>query len=111
MVVTVIALFSINESEPQVLGEYLRITTPLMDRAKARIVKRFKLCRACIGKRHAEMAVIVEFPDREAVDMVFKSDDYCKAAPFRDRAFLRYEILIGVGGDAPAGAAEAEQRR
>lgn len=111
MTVTVIALLSINEDEPQALGEYFRITSPLLDRARARIVKRFKLNEAIVGNRPAEMAVIVEYPDREAVDTVFKSNDYRQAIPFRDRAFLKYEISVGVGDDAPADAAEAERAR
>lgn len=111
MAVTVIALLSINESEPQALGEYFRITTPLLERARARIVKRFTLNEAIVGNRPAEMAVIVEYPDREAVDSVFKSREYREAIPFRDRAFLKYEISIGVGDDAPADAVEAEGAR
>ena len=111
MAVTVIALLSINESEPQALGEYFRITTPLLERARARIVKRFTLHEVIVGKRPAEMAVIVEYPDRAAVDMVFQSSEYRQAIPFRDRAFLKYQISIGVGDDAPAEAAEAEGAR
>ncbi len=109
MAVTVIALLSINESEPQALGEYFRITTPLLERARARIVKRFTLIEPIVGNRPAQMAVIVEYPDREAVDSVFKSREYREAIPFRDRAFLKYEISIGVGDDAPA--ADAERAR
>lgn len=107
--VTVVALLTINEAEGASLAEYFRITTPLMERAKARIVKRFMLSEVLVGSRTAEMAVIVEYPDRAAVDMVFKSEDYRAAIPARNRAFLKYEVSIGVGDDAPA--VEAEQAR
>lgn len=109
MPVTVVALLTINEAEPAALAEYFRITTPLMERAKARMVKRFTLQEVIVGKRPAQMAVLVEYPDREAVDMVFKSSEYRTAIPARDRAFLKYEISIGVGDDAPG--TEAEQAR
>lgn len=111
MPVTVIALLSINEAEPAALGEYFRITTPLLERAKARIVKRFALNEAIVGKAPAQMAVIVEYPDRAAVDMVFQSEEYRSAIPARSRAFLKYEVSIGVGDEAPAEAAEAEGTR
>ena len=102
MTVTVIALLTINETNPAALGEYFRITTPLLERAKARIVKRFMLNEAIVGNRPAEMAVIVEYPDRASVDMVFHSLEYQSAIPARERAFLKYQVSIGVGDDAPA---------
>lgn len=111
MTVTVIALLSVNENEPQALGEYFRITAPLLERARARIVRRFALNEAIVGDRPAQMAVIVEYPDREAVDLVFKSSDYRQAIPFRDRAFLKYDISVGVGDDTPGAADVAEGDR
>lgn len=111
MTVTVVALLSINEDDPAALAEYFRITTPLLERARARIVKRFILQEVIVGRRPAQMAVIVEYPDRAAVDMVFQSGEYRSAIPARDRAFLTYEVSIGVGDDAPADEAEAEKAR
>lgn len=111
MTVTVVALLTINEAEPAALAEYFRITSPVLQRAKAKMVKRFRLAEVIVGSRPAEMAVIVEYPDRAAVDMVFKSAEYASAIPARDRAFLKYEITIGVGDDAPAVEVEAEQAR
>ncbi len=111
MTVTVVALLTINEAEPAALGEYFRITTPLLERAKARIVKRFALNEAIVGPRSAQMAVLVEYPARAAVDTVFQSEEYRSAIPARGRAFLKYEVSIGVGDDAPAGEAEAEKAR
>lgn len=111
MAVTVVALLSVNESEPLALGEYFRITTPLLERAKARIVKRFLLNEAIVGRTPAQMAVIVEYPDRAAVDLVFKSAEYRSAIPHRDKAFLKYEISVAVGDDAPAADAEAATDR
>ena len=109
MPVTIVALLTINDAEPAALAEYFRIITPLMERAKARMVKRFTLHEVIVGKRPSEMALIVEYPDRAAVDMVFKSAEYLLAIPARNRAFLKYEITIGVGDDAPAVEVEAEQ--
>lgn len=111
MTVTVVALLTINDAEPAALGEYFRITTPLLERARARIVRRFTLNETLVGARPAQMAVIVEYPDRSSVDMVFGSSEYRSAIPARDRAFLKYEVSIGVGDEAPVEAAEAEQAR
>lgn len=102
MTVTVVALLSINENEPAALAEYFRITMPLLERAKARIVKRFRLQETIVGTEPAQMAVIVEYPDRAAVDAVFFSPEYRAAIPFRNRAFDRYVVTIGEGDDAPS---------
>lgn len=111
MTVTVVALLSINDAEPAALGEYFRITSPLLERAKARIVNRFTLHEAIVGNRPAQMAVIVEYPDRAAVDMVFESREYRSAIPARDRAFLTYQVSIGVGDDAPAVLGEKARKK
>jgi uncharacterized protein (DUF1330 family) len=37
---------------------------------------------------------MVEYPSREAVDMVFGSAEYAAVIPHRDRAFLDYAITI-----------------
>lgn len=95
MPVTVIALLSLNEEDPHALGQYFAVTQPLLDRAGAKIVKRFEIKDLVAGRQLAKMAVIVEYPDRAAVDSVFESDEYKSILPIRDRAFHEYSISIG----------------
>ena len=97
MPVTVIALVTLREDRPLDLAAYLAATAPLLERAGARIVQRFKVSEVVAGKRPAQTVVIVEYPDRAAVDMVFGSLEYQRIIPYRDRAFCDYHVSVVEG--------------
>lgn len=100
--VTVLAFVTIAEDAPDALAAYFRITDPLLKKAGARIVKRFSIHDVIIGKKPAQTVVMVEYPNREAVDMVFRSAEYAAVTEHRDRAFLDYAITIIDDPSAPA---------
>lgn len=92
--VTVMAFVTVAEDAPDALAAYFSVTDPLLKRAGARIVKRFSIHDVVVGNRPAQTVVMVEYPSREAVDMVFGSPEYASVIPQRDRAFLDYAITI-----------------
>ena len=94
MPITVIAVVSFAEGELDALKRYLEVTAPLLEKAKAKVVKQFTLNEVVVGCRPAKQVLIVEYPDREAVDQVFNSQEYRELVPIRDRAFSTYEISI-----------------
>ncbi len=109
MTVTVVAMTSINEEEPMALAEYLAATGPLLEKAGAKIVKRFTINEVVVGHRPAKTVFIVEYPSREAVESVFQSDVYRSIIPSRDLAFNEYQVTIasdGEGLDQPAVAVD-----
>ena len=97
MVVTVVALVTVREDRPVDLAAYLGATAPLLAKAGARIVKRFKVNEVVAGRSPAQTVVIVEYPDRAAVDLVFASEEYKKIIPYRDRAFSNYHVRVVEG--------------
>lgn len=92
--VTVLAFVTVAEDAPEALAAYFKITGPLLDRAGARIVKRFSINDVVIGRRPAQTVVMVEYPSREAVDLVFESAEYASAIKHRASAFLDYSIVV-----------------
>jgi len=94
MTVRVIALVTINEDQPLALAKYLEITTPVLDRVGAKITSRYQLDDQIVGTRPAETVIVVEYPNREAVDEVFGSAEYKRAIPFRDIAFSDYRVSM-----------------
>lgn len=92
--VTVIALLTIAEDAPMALAEYLNVTGPLLQRAGAKITKRFQIREMVVGGAPAQSVVIVKYPSRAAVDMVFNSPEYHSIIPVRDKAFLTYQVSI-----------------
>lgn len=104
MTVTVVALVSVNEDEPFALGEYFRITGPLLERAGAVISKRFTVNEVVVGHRPAKSVMIVKYPSREAVESVFGSPEYASVKPIRDRAFSEYHVSIATDEESEASA-------
>jgi uncharacterized protein (DUF1330 family) len=92
--VTVLAFVTVAEDAPEALAAYFKITDPLLKRAGARIVKRFSINDTVIGEKPAQMVVMVEYPNREAVDLVFASQEYASATEHRAKAFRDYAITI-----------------
>jgi uncharacterized protein (DUF1330 family) len=92
--VTVLAFVTVAEDAPDALAAYFRVTDPLLKKAGAKIVKRFSIHDVIVGKKPAQTVVMVEYPSREAVDMVFGSAEYAAVIEYRDRAFLDYAITI-----------------
>lgn len=102
MTVTVVALVTVNDDEPWALGEYFRVTGPLLERAGAEIVKRFSVNEVVVGHRPAKTVVIVKYPSRAAVESVFGSPEYQAIKPVRDRAFSDYHVSIASDEDNQA---------
>lgn len=94
MTVHVIALVTVNEANPHALARYLEATMPLLDSVGARIVQRFEIGEAVVGDVPAQMVMVVEYPDRAAVDQVFQSDTYRDIRAVRDQAFLTYKVSL-----------------
>jgi len=94
MAVTVVAMVTINDDEPLALAEYFRVTTPLLERAGATIKKSFAINEVVVGHRPAKTVFIVEYPNRAAVDMVFKSQEYQNVIKSRDLAFSEYNVTV-----------------
>jgi uncharacterized protein (DUF1330 family) len=92
--VMVLAFVTIAEDAPEALAAYFKVTDPLLTKAGARIVKRFSINDVVIGRTPARTVVMVEYPSREAVDMVFGSKEYASVIDQRARAFTDYAITI-----------------
>lgn len=92
--VTVLAFVSIAEDAPEALAAYFKVTGPLLHRAGAKIINRFAVTDVMVGTRPAQTVVIVKYPNREAVDMVFGSPEYATLGDVKKRAFRDYAITI-----------------
>jgi uncharacterized protein (DUF1330 family) len=94
MTVTVLATVSVAEDQAMALAAYFKATGPLLEAAGAKIIKRFRIIDVVAGQKPAQTVMIVEYPDRAAVDMVFNSPQYKAIIPMRDLAFPVYNVTI-----------------
>lgn len=100
--VIILAFVTISEDAPEALAEYFKVTDPLLQRAGARIIKRFAVNDVVVGSPPAKTVVMVEYPSREAVDSVFQSPEYVAVTPTRDQAFSTYSITVVDDLSAPS---------
>lgn len=94
MSATVVALVTVNEDEPQALAAYLDATTPLLERVGAKIRQRFTLTEVVVGEPTPQTMIVVEYPSKDAVFEVFRSDVYRDIIPVRDQAFSTYSVSV-----------------
>lgn len=85
---------TIAEGENAALAQYLEVTSRLFDEVGAKVVQRFNLTDVVPGHRPAKSIIIVAFPCRDAVELVFSSQSYQELIPVRDRAFEIYSVTI-----------------
>lgn len=94
MPLQVVACVTINKDEPDALAEYFKVTLPLMESVGARIVEKREIGPAVVGDSIGETLMVVEYPDYDALDRVFKSAAYKAIIPARDKAFLSYNVSV-----------------
>lgn len=94
MPIHVLALTTVNPENPEALSAYIATTTPLLEQAGAEIIMRYYVVEEIVGTQPAKVMTIVRYPDRAAVDHVFKHAEYGALRDIRDAAFLEYQINI-----------------
>lgn len=94
MTVKVFALTSVDPDEIEALSMYMTTTTPLLERAGAKIAETHTLQATLVGAEMPARVTIVEYPDMEAVHSVFDSAEYGMLKDVRARAFKHYQIGI-----------------
>ena len=97
----VAALTCVNENCPEDLATYLATTTPLLQKAGAKILFRVGVDKTIVGQSSAKYLTLVEYPDEEAIRMVFESSEYGLLKEVRERAFSHYEIFLLEDSDGP----------
>jgi uncharacterized protein (DUF1330 family) len=94
MAVFVFALTTVNTQDLEALTMYLGTTQPLLEKAGAEILQSYEIADTIVGEKLPQMATVVRYPSRSAVDMVFESTEYHALKEIRERAFLTYQIGI-----------------
>ena len=92
--VILIVLASLNPDDKSAAETYVKEVSLMQERAGAITLDRHPIAETFIGDMSVEMVAIVEFPSQEAFDSVFKSEEYAKLIPLRDRGFNQLNAFI-----------------
>ena len=94
MAETVLAMTSLNPDGAEALDTYLRVVGPLMERAGATLVQRYAVAAPLSGGELPQFVSIMDYPDADAVAMVFQHPDYLALKPVIAQAFSRYDVCL-----------------
>ncbi|MGP6087445.1 DUF1330 domain-containing protein [Antarctobacter jejuensis] len=94
MTVYVIACLSVNPEAQEEYQAYLDTALPLLERVGGKVAQHFPVGDVVVGNKLAETIMVVEYPDMDAVDRLFQSEEYKAIIPVRDRAFSTYSVSI-----------------
>ena len=92
--VILIIIATINPSEKDSLTYYLQEMNKLYQEVGANQIKKYQITESLIGEETANLVSIMEFPNREAMEKVFKSEEYKKLVPYREKAFIKVTAMI-----------------
>ncbi|MEL6410426.1 MAG: DUF1330 domain-containing protein [Pseudomonadota bacterium] len=85
---------SLRSGEQMALDTYLSVVGPLMEKAGARLINRYEVSESLSGSEAPQFVSLVEYPDAEAIRMVFEDPDYLALEPVRETAFSCYEVCV-----------------
>ena len=92
--VILIVLASLNLDDKAAAETYAKEVSMMQESVGAITLDRHPIAETFIGDLNMEMVAIVEFPGQQAFDAVFKSEEYAKLIPLRDRGFNQLNAFI-----------------
>ena len=92
--VILIIIATINPTEKESLNYYLQQMNILYQEVGATPISKYKISEVLIGDNIPNLVSIMEFPNRESLDKVFKSEKYEALIPYRRKAFIKVEAVI-----------------
>lgn len=94
MSVLLVSTATPNMENAELIQEYTSKAGPLLVAAGGKPVKKAKLTKPLVGNPDYAMSVIFEFPNTEAIEGVFNSEEYKALIPVREKAFKNLVISI-----------------
>ena len=85
---------SLRDDSGEALDEYLAVVSPLMEAAGAKLISRYEVSENLSETELPQFVSVIEYPDEEAVQMVFGSPAYLSLKDVKERAFSRYDVCV-----------------
>ena len=92
--VILIIVATINPNEKEALNYYLEQMDVLYEEVEAKPIGKYKIDESIIGDNSPNLVSIMEFPNQDALDKVFKSEKYKTLKPYREKAFIKVEAHL-----------------
>ncbi len=94
MTKTVLAMTSIKPDGEKALEKYLAVVGPLMESAGAKLITRYEVSENLSKTDLPQFVSIIEYPNADAIQMVFGNPAYISLKSVREKAFSRYDLCV-----------------
>ncbi|NAY90449.1 DUF1330 domain-containing protein [Muricauda sp. JGD-17] len=91
---TLIVTSKANPDDLVALQTYVEKVMPMLLSIEGRVIKRNKISDVFFGKSPGEFLLIMDFPNKQNLINLFKSDEYKSIIPYRDNGFSEINILF-----------------
>lgn len=92
------AVAQLDVTDPSWVRDYVSEVTPMVERRGGRYLARSARVETIEGERTPQLAMIIEWPSKEAADAFYDSEEY-RAHREARRAGARNEFLLVAGED------------
>jgi len=91
-----IIIATINSQERDSFEYYKTEINRQYESVGATVVKRYPVLQVLAGEEKPDFIMIVEFPNQQALQKLFTSEEYKKIAPYREKGFTKLNAMISV---------------
>ncbi|MEH6535966.1 MAG: DUF1330 domain-containing protein [Psychroserpens sp.] len=84
-----------NLEEQEAYEYYVSNAGPLFKKFGGMPFVKYKISEAIVGTQTAQVVVVMQFPNNEAIKNVFDSEAYKALLPYREKAFKSLTVFIG----------------
>lgn len=84
----------LNPLEKEAFDHYSASINVLYQEVGATVTDRFPILKTALGDEKPDFILVVEFPNQEALQKLFSSEEYKVLIPFREKAFEKLNAFI-----------------
>ncbi len=84
----------INPQEKQSFDYYATNMHQQYESVGAVIIEKYPIIHNAVGEERPDFVMIVEFPNQQAFQKLFSSEEYKKLVPYREKGFTKLNVFI-----------------
>lgn len=91
-----VIIATINPQEREAFEYYKTEINKQYESVGAEVTKRYPILQSLTGSEKPDFILVVEFPNQEALQKLFTSEEYQKISPYREKGFIKLNAMLSV---------------
>ncbi len=84
----------INPQEQESFTHYSTQINQMYEDVGAVVTERFPIAQTLLGEEKPSFIMVVEFPNQQALQQLFTSEEYKELVPYREKAFSKLNVFL-----------------